>query len=460
MKKTIYFMTFCFLFSCNSDSEAPIPSIVQPTNLSINAIVSADNSGLVSVAPKATNADKFTIDWGDGSSNTELDSGNSSVHTYSSSGSYDIKVIATNQTGGEATITEALDIVLRDMEMDLPVTYEDASVNYTFANFGGAVSTMISNPHKTGINTSVKVASFLKPAGAETWAGTTLELANNIDFSSPKLFKVLIWSPKIGTVVKLKVENINDPTDSREFDATTTVQNEWEELSYIFGNVSQNANYSKLSIFLDFGKIGDNTTYFFDNITIEDTETTDNGKWQLTFQDEFEGNEFQSPNLSLWEAQSYNRRDNPNGPDGWWDEDDVYLSGDGNLVIRVRKIGNKNNDNDTHDYSVGMVRSKNKFEQKFGKFEIKCQLPKKSGWWVAFWLFSDGVFNENGSGEDGREIDIMEAFGWTDRVISALHYDGYGSNHRSDAVDNVISGVRDGFHTFSLEWDESGYIFL
>ena len=86
-------------------------------------------------------------------------------------------------------------------------------------------------------------------------------------------------------------------------------------------------------------------------------------------------------------SQSYNRRDNPNGPDGWWDENDVYLDGDGNLVIRVRKIDNKNNDSDSHDYSVGMVRSKGKFEQKFGKFEIRCQLPKKSGWWVAFWLF-------------------------------------------------------------------------
>ena len=119
--------------------------------------------------------------------------------------------------------------------MDLPVTYEDASVNYTFANFGGAVSTMITNPHQTGINTSAKVASFTKSTGTEIWAGTTLELANNIDFSSPKLFKVLVWSPKIGTVVKLRAENINDPTDSREFDATTTLQNEWQELSYILG---------------------------------------------------------------------------------------------------------------------------------------------------------------------------------------------------------------------------------
>ena len=344
--------------------------------------------------------------------------------------------------------------------MDLPVNYENTSVNYTFGDFGGTNSNRVANPYQTVLNTSNYVASVTKSSDAKFWAGTTLQLANNIDFSSPKMIKILIWSPKVGAIIRMKCENVNDPNDFYEVDVTTTEENKWQELSYIFGGVSETAEYSKLSIFMDFGKTGDDTIYYFDNITIEDTEISEDKKWQLTFKDEFEGVEFERPNLSKWEAQSYNRQNNPIGPDGWWDSDDVYLNGNGNLAIRVKKIENRNSDDDPHDYSVGMIRSKNKFEQKFGKFEIRCKLPNKSGWWVAFWLFSDGVFNENGSGEDGTEIDIMEAFGWTDKIIHALHYDGYGSNHQSDANSNNINGLHDGFHTFSLEWNEDEYIFF
>lgn len=182
-------------------------------------------------------------------------------------------------------------------------------------------------------------------------------------------------------------------------------------------------------------------------------------RWKLTFEDEFNGDTIDD---SKWETYSYNRRQNPNGPDGWWDKDDTYLSGDGELVIRVRKIDNKNSseDSDSHDYSSGMIRSKGKFEQKFGKFEIRCKLPKQAGWWVAFWLFSESVINEDGSGRDGTEIDIFEGFGWTDQVQHALHYDGYGDMHKETGKRVNIPGIREGYHTYTLEWNTDEYIFF
>lgn len=179
--------------------------------------------------------------------------------------------------------------------------------------------------------------------------------------------------------------------------------------------------------------------------------------WKVTFKDDFNGNSIDN---SKWESLSYNRRKNPKGPDGWWDSEDVYLNGDGELVIRARKIDNKNNDSDSHDYSTGMIRSRSKFEQKYGKFEIRCKLPTQAGWWVAFWLFSDSVNNEDGSGKDGTEIDIFEGFGWTDKVQHALHYDGYGDMHQSTKKDVTIEGDRDGYHLYSLEWNSEEYIFF
>jgi hypothetical protein len=127
------------------------------------------------------------------------------------------------------------------------------------------------------------VAKSVKPSGAETWAGTYLTLENPIDFSTKKTFKVKVWSPKSGITVKLKVENLTDGGIAMEVDATTTVSNEWEELSYDFSTIDTDKDYQKVVIFFDFGNAGDDSEYYFDDIkliseasdfTIEDFEAT------------------------------------------------------------------------------------------------------------------------------------------------------------------------------------------
>jgi len=180
--------------------------------------------------------------------------------------------------------------------------------------------------------------------------------------------------------------------------------------------------------------------------------------WKLVWQDEF--NESGEIDSEKWEQPEYNRRNNDNGPDGWWLKENAYLDGQGNLVIRANQINNRNQDNDPFDYATGMVRSFNHFRQVFGKFEIRCQLPKQPGWWVAFWLMSPTVANVDDSGEDGTEIDIMEGFGWTDNINHALHWDGYGEDLKSDGKLVNIPGIREGFHTFTLEWTRDEYIFF
>ena len=56
----------------------------------------------------------------------------------------------------------------------------------------------------------------------------------------------------------------------------------------------------------------------------------------LTWSDEFDGTGV--PDTSKWDRPEYNRRSNSNGPDGYWSQEDSYLDGNGNLIIRVRKI--------------------------------------------------------------------------------------------------------------------------
>ncbi len=178
---------------------------------------------------------------------------------------------------------------------------------------------------------------------------------------------------------------------------------------------------------------------------------------KLTWSDEFDGTGV--PNPAKWDRPEYNRRPNAKGPDGWWSKEDSYLDGNGNLVIRVRKIADKNNDGDPFDYSVGAVRTLGKFKQLYGRYDIRCQLPKQQGWWVAFWMMQGNVGSEVNAGIDGSEVDIMEAFGWTNKINHAVHYDGYGAAHKSVGKYELIPGIREGFHNYTLDWYPDKYIF-
>jgi beta-glucanase (GH16 family) len=178
----------------------------------------------------------------------------------------------------------------------------------------------------------------------------------------------------------------------------------------------------------------------------------------LIWSDEFDGTGV--PDATKWERQQYNRRNNTAGPDGWWSNEDSYLDGNGNLVIRVRKIADKNNDGDSCDYSVGMVRSKGKFEHLYGKYEIRCKLPTQPGWWVAFWMMQGNVGSVGNGGVDGMEVDIMEGFGWTNLINNAFHWDGYGADHKSTGRQFNPAGIRNGFHTFAMEWYPEMYVFF
>ncbi len=182
-------------------------------------------------------------------------------------------------------------------------------------------------------------------------------------------------------------------------------------------------------------------------------------EWQLVFEDDFNGSGRPDPNK--WISREYNRRPNPNGPDGWWDASNAYLNGRGQLVIltTVIKNGNPDEDSDPYDYASAMISTEGKFEQAFGRYEVRAKLPNAPGWWSAFWLFSNTVHHVDGSGRDGTEVDIMETFGWTDKVNHALHWDGYGAAHQKTVFSTMRPGIRRGWHTYALEWFPDKYIF-
>lgn len=63
------------------------------------------------------------------------------------------------------------------------------------------------------------------------------------------------------------------------------------------------------------------------------------------------------------------------------------------------------------------------------------------------------------SGQRDGFKNYLEGFGWTNTINSALHWDGYSDAHKS--MDNKVTpaGIREGFHTFALEWHPEMYVF-
>jgi hypothetical protein len=156
------------------------------------------------------------------------------------------------------------------LAQNFPINFESGTYNIT--NFDGGAMTVIDNPQSSGINTSTKVAQMVKNAGND-WAGSYITLADPIDFSTKKIFKMKVFSPKAGTKVLLKVENPSDNKIFYEQEVTAKLANQWEELQFDYSKIDVTKSYRNVVIIFDLGTMGDgstNFTYLFDDITLEE----------------------------------------------------------------------------------------------------------------------------------------------------------------------------------------------
>ena len=161
-------------------------------------------------------------------------------------------------------------------QINLPVTFDVPTVDYSVIDFGGAQT-------KDGVdpsNGANKIKITTKTAGAATYAGTTLTNAAGLGFLSPipltattSQMSVRVYSPAAGIHVRLKVEDHKDNTKSVETEAVTTMANTWETLTFDFkfeatGTAAFNSSYTydKATIFFDFNKPGDGRVYLWDDI--------------------------------------------------------------------------------------------------------------------------------------------------------------------------------------------------
>ena len=257
-----------------------------PEKLEATVDIDASNNFKVNVGAKALYETFFQVYFGDvvGEIATNFNEGQTVSHVYTKTGSYTVKVVALSGGAAKTEFTKVITIV--DPVL-LPLTFESPTINYVFNNFDGGNSSVIANPHSGGINTSAKVGKMIKGAG-QPWGGSVLPLSAPIDFSANKIFRMKVYSPRVGAKVLLKVENAANGGINFEKEVSTTVANAWEELGFDFSAINTANVYNNIVLIFELGTVGDgsaNFTFYFDDILLSATMPSTQMDLPVTFDD-------------------------------------------------------------------------------------------------------------------------------------------------------------------------------
>lgn len=128
------------------------------------------------------------------------------------------------------------------------------------------VYTYADNPKATStVDPSCKVAKIVRTAG-NLYGNSQIVLDSKIDFNANAGFKMKVYSPKVGSVVDLKLEDKAAGGTNKEVQVSTTKANDWEELTFDFA-ASETNKYDRIVVFFDLG--GNNAdTYYFDDLKL------------------------------------------------------------------------------------------------------------------------------------------------------------------------------------------------
>jgi PKD repeat protein len=213
----------------------------------------------------------------------------------------------------------------------LPVDFEGAAP--PFNGFGGSTFAVVDNPDASGINTSAKVAQYVKGLDGN-WAGIETTLSAPLDFSTNTLFKYKVYSPVAGRAL-FKVEEAGNSGNFVEVFADVTQVNEWQELTFDFSGATSGV-FNKIALFLDFDNNAGGTFYLDDiqqtapppdpsGFTVEDLTGGSSRAWVL------------KPAAGSFGVSDIE------GADTWW-PNGADISGDRPCLFNDRFIFNSNGD--------------------------------------------------------------------------------------------------------------------
>ncbi len=180
---------------------------------------------------------------------------------------YNLVLIMDNGAAGDGSANYT--IYLDDISTDPVLDFEP---KFTLSSFDGGGISVIANPDTNG-NPSSMVAEMIKGAG-EVWAGSKITAPKPFSFDSGTTLTIKVWSPRTGLNLLAKFEDDvpwPDVTATAEITATTTVANQWEDLTFDFTGIDTSIDWYNLVLIMDNGAAGDgssNYTIYLDDIDI------------------------------------------------------------------------------------------------------------------------------------------------------------------------------------------------
>jgi len=269
-----------FIISCDEDDDAIIDSEniedvsetdeLIPSNLILNLVFNNDDHSIITITPEGDNVSLFHVYFGDSEDEdpTDITPGDSITHQYEA-GDYTLVLLGESSDGIFSEITTEITV---DETIEEETVMVDFEIDFSTDSFDGGISQVTSNPYTTG-NDSNSVLTLVKGAGA-TWAGSKITSTSVYELSESFTITMDVWSPRSGLNLLMKFEDSTawpDTASSPEVTAITTVENDWETLSYTFENVDASVDYTNLVLIMDNGTEGDgsaNYTIYVDNISV------------------------------------------------------------------------------------------------------------------------------------------------------------------------------------------------
>ena len=165
----------------------------------------------------------------------------------------------------------------------------------------------------------------------------------------------------------------------------------------------------------------------------------------LIWQDEFTAS---NVDMSNWTFEL------GNGNGGWGNNELQFYKNentsivDGHLVIEARK------EVSGPQYTSSRIITKDKFDFKYGRVDIRAALPTGQGMWPALWMLGSN-FQTVGWPACG-EIDIMEVIGNEPNTChGTAHWSNGGQHAQYGGNINSSSSLHEIFHVFSIVWTEN-----
>jgi beta-glucanase (GH16 family) len=173
----------------------------------------------------------------------------------------------------------------------------------------------------------------------------------------------------------------------------------------------------------------------------------------LVWQDEFDTDG--SPAVENWNY------DIGTGRNGWGNNESQYYTDrteNVTVVDGVLKITAKKESFEGSDYTSSRLRTEGKFDFTYGRVDVKAKLPSGGGAWPAIWMLGSN-FSTVGWPKCG-EIDIMEYVannpGTVQSALHTLSSSGATINMKATSITNETSE----FHIYSVIWSDRSIKFL